>query len=119
MSRHKSNDHLVELISLLKRESFKSKAPIWKDIAKRLERPSSQGAEVNLSRLARFCEKGETVIIPGKVLGSGDLDKALTIAAYASSTSARKKIKKAGGKLISIQELIKENPKGSNVRIMG
>jgi large subunit ribosomal protein L18e len=117
--RHKTNNHLVELISLLKRESFEHKAQIWKDIAKRLESPSSQWAEVNLSRLDRFCDKGEVIIVPGKVLGSGELDKALTVAAYASSASARDKIKKAGGKLLSIQELLKQNPKGSKIRIMG
>lgn len=39
-----------------------------------------------------------------KVLGVGDLDRALTIHAHAFSGSAREKIEKAGGKAILIEE---------------
>jgi large subunit ribosomal protein L18e len=52
------------------------------------------------------------------VLSEGELTKKLTIAAWRFSAKAKQKIEKAGGRVISIEELIKENPKGSNVRIM-
>ncbi len=64
-------------------------------------------------------QKGETVVVPGKVLGDGSLDHKLEIAAFKFTQSAKEKIKKAGGKFMSISELIKKNPKGSNVRIIG
>jgi len=48
----------------------------------------------------------------------GDLDKKLTVAAYSFSEKAKEKINK-NGRAISIVELLKENPKGSKVRIVG
>ena len=61
----------------------------------------------------------ETALIPGKVLSSGDLTKKLTIAAWTFSDKAEEKIKKAGGKSISIEDLMKNNPDGKNIRILG
>jgi len=40
---------------------------------------------------------------PIKILGMGDLDHALTVSAHKFSASARKKIEKAGGKVIELE----------------
>ena len=48
----------------------------------------------------------------------GDLTKKITVAAYQFSESAEEKINKVG-KAISIRELMKENPKGKRIRIIG
>ena len=58
------------------------------------------------------------VIIPGKLLGSGDVIKPFTVAAFRFSEKAKEKIHNAGGTCLSIEELIERNPKGTNVRIM-
>jgi len=58
------------------------------------------------------------VVVPGKVLGAGNLDHPVSVAAFSFSTQARLKISKARGKCLSISELIEVNPKGSNVKIM-
>ncbi|UCD92669.1 MAG: 50S ribosomal protein L18e [Methanobacteriota archaeon] len=115
----KSNESLVRLIEELKILSYEKKARIWKDVAKRLSKPSRNWAEVNVSRIARHAKKKETILVPGKLLGAGNIDIPLTVAAFRSSDSAKKKIEKAGGKAITIQELMQANPKGSNIRIMG
>ncbi len=115
----KTNPNLVELISELKKKARENEAPIWRDVARRLEAPSGNRAEVNVSRIARYASENETIVIAGKILGAGDIDKKVTIAAYRSSDSAKKKIESAGGRVISLTDLVKENPKGSNVRIMG
>src|SRR5690554_6277265 len=47
----KTDPNLVALISELKRETREGEAAIWRDIAQRLEKPSRNWAEVNLSRL--------------------------------------------------------------------
>lgn len=114
----KSNENLLKLIEELKVLSYKKKARIWKDVAKRLSKPSRNWAEVNVSRIARHAKKKETILVPGKLLGAGIIDIPLTVAAFSSSESARKKIKDAGGKAITIRELMEANPNGSNVRIM-
>ncbi len=115
----KTNPLLNELISDLKKSAYKNKAPIWKDIAKRLEKPSRNWAEVNLSHVSKHANKGDTVIVPGKLLGMGNIDKAVTVAAFSFSKSAVIKLKKAGGKNLTIKELIRKNPKGKNIKILG
>jgi len=115
----KTNPMLINLIQELKKKSYENKAPIWKDIAERLERPLRNWAEVNLSKIERHAKENETVLVPGRVLSSGELTKKLTIAAWSFSQKAKEKIKKAGGRCISISELVEENPKGKNVRIIG
>lgn len=114
----KSNDVLVALLADLRRAARNQRAPIWRDIAVRLERPSRSWAEVNLSRIARVAPKGATVVVPGKVLGSGALPHSVTVAAFAFSGSAKSKIQAAGGHALSIGELVEKAPKGSNIKIV-
>ncbi|MGA1820164.1 MAG: 50S ribosomal protein L18e [Thermoplasmatota archaeon] len=118
-SPKKTDPGLVSLISDLKKASRENDAPIWRDIAKRLEKPSRVWAEVNISRLALHTEKGETLIIPGKLLGAGEIDYPVTVAAFKASRGAADKITAAGGSVLSISQLIQSNPKGKGVRIMG
>ena len=95
------------------------KAPAWKAVAKGLNRPSRQSYEVNLSRLEKHAKKGENVVVPGTVLGSGDLSKPVTVAALRFSGAAREKIEKAGGKAMTIEDMVKDNPGAKKLRIMG
>ena len=46
------------------------------------------------------------------------MNKKITVAAWSFSEAAEAAIVKAGGKAIGIRDLMAENPKGSNVRIM-
>ena len=114
-----TNKNTQLLIQLLRKESSTQKADLWKRIADDLEKPTRQRREVNLSRISRFTKPQETIIVPGKVLGSGALAHSITIAAFAFSGSSQQKITEAKGKLLTIQELVKQNPKGKNVRILG
>ena len=119
MTNNKINPILISLIHELKKQANENDAPIWKDIAKRLEKSSKNWPEVNLDRLEKHVQKNETALVPGKVLSSGNLIKKITIAAWSFSENAEQKIKKAGGKCITIEELLKKNPKGKDIRIMG
>jgi len=114
----KSNPRLTELIRLLKKTSSENEVQIWRDIAIRLEKPSKNYAEVNVSKINRYAQEGETLIIPGKVLGSGMLDSRVTVAALNFSEAAVNKIAGKQGECISIEQLLTQNPKGSHVRIL-
>jgi len=114
----KTNPILLETIDELKKVSRENEAPIWRDIAKRLEKSRKNWAEVNISKLT-LLKEGETAVIAGKLLGAGLIDKAVKVAAFSCSTSAAKKIRNVGGEVLSIPELMEQNPKGTNVRIMG
>jgi large subunit ribosomal protein L18e len=115
----KTNPALITLIEDLKKTAYENKAPIWKDIAIRFEKPARSWPEVNLNRISRYVHEKETALIPGKVLSTGKLTKKVSIAAWSFSEKASEKIKKAGGKTLTIEELVKHNPKGKDIRIVG
>ena len=116
---NKTNPMLTTLIHDLKKYSYENDVSIWKDIATRLEKSSKNWAEVNLNRINKHINDKETALVPGKVLSSGDLTKKVSIAAWSFSEKSEEKIKKAGGKTLSIEELMKSNPKGKDIRILG
>ena len=114
----KTNPELQHIITLLKQKAHEHQAPIWKDVAQRLGRPRRNWPGINVARLEKHLEKDQTVIVPGKLLGSGQLTKNFTVAAFHFSEKARKKVNDTGGACLSIEELMEKNPKGTNVRIM-
>ena len=115
----KTNPHLQQVVRELREVSREADAPIWRDVAERLERTRKNGSEVNLSRLSRYAEKGEQIVVPGVLLATGEITTPLTVAAFRTSNAAQKKIEAAGGRAMTLLELAVQNPKGSGVRIMG
>ena len=115
----KTNPMLNALIQELKKQANENDAQIWKDIAVRLEKPSRNWPEVNLDKISKYTKEKETALIPGKVLSTGNLTKKVSVAAWSFSEKSQEKIKKAGGKCMPIEELLKSNPKGENIRILG
>jgi len=114
-----TNPELIELIRSLKKQSRENKTDIWRDIAERLAKPKRKRIAVNVSHLNRHTQKNEMVAVPGKVLGAGEMRHAVTVAAFAFSEKAKEKIKARRGKCLSFVDLMKKNPKGSKVRIIG
>ena len=113
------NPEIVQLIRFLKKQSKEKEANIWLDVAAYLSKPSRHRIAVNLSRINRYTEKSDTIVVPGKVLGSGMLDHAVTVAAFNVSAKAKEKLTAAKAKYMSITELVEKNPTGSNVKIIG
>jgi large subunit ribosomal protein L18e len=106
-----------KLIIDLKKLSNKEKAPVWRRISEELSKATRSRREINLSKLEKYLGKDEIALIPGKVLSAGQFTKKNTVAAFRFSDKAREAINKTG-KAISIQQLMKENPKGKKVRII-
>ncbi len=74
--------------------------------------------EVNVGRIARYAKEGETIAIPGKILGIGTIDHKITVAALDFSKEAKDKILNAGGECLTIDDLLKTNPKGTKIKLM-
>ena len=104
----KTNPNLIELINKLNKQSKSEDAAI----------SNRRTAEVNLSDINRHADADETILVPGKVLSNGELDKKVNVVALKFSAKAQEKIESAGGECISIDEIIETNPKGSNIRII-
>jgi large subunit ribosomal protein L18e len=113
----KTNPRLSSLIADLKSAARSSGGNVWNDVAERLEKPRRTHAEVNLGRIERYAQEDETVVVPGKVLGSGVLQKDVTVAAVDFSGTAETKIKQVGDTM-NLEQAIEQNPEGSNVRVI-
>ncbi len=113
-----TNPILKALIEDLKKKSIEKKSNFLKDIVEKLNKPRRQRVEVNLAHIERCTDKNETIIVPGVVIGYGELTKPITVSAWRFSKPAKQKIEKIKGKAISIEELASKNPNGTNVKIM-
>ena len=87
-----TNPELIQVIDLLKKESREKQAPIWHDVAEYLSKTRSQRITVNLSTLSRNTKRADTVVVPGKLLGSGSIDHAVTVASFGVSEKAKVKL---------------------------
>jgi large subunit ribosomal protein L18e len=113
-----TNPELIQLIRLLKKEGREKQAGIWLDVADHLAKTRSQRISVNLSRINRNTKRSDVVVVPGKILGSGSINHAVTVASFSASEKAKAKLAAAKAKYLSIPELLNKNPTGSKVKII-
>lgn len=106
------------LIVGLEKAGKRNNALIWKRVAFMLSKPSRKRVEVNLNRLESVGNAGEVLLVPGKVLGIGNVTKKFKVAALRFSKSALIKMQKAGIEAVPIAKLVQDNPKGSKVRLI-
>jgi large subunit ribosomal protein L18e len=112
-------DTLNNTIWTLRNALKKNKVPIWKAVIKELSRSRSNRREVNIGELAHVTNDKEVVIVPGKILGSGEISHNLTVWCFTISEVATRKILDAGGKILPLDSLIKKYPDGKGVRRIG
>lgn len=118
MKLSKTNPNTVNLIKSLTKQSSAQDAPIWKAVANELKRANRKTKEVNVYHIDKTTDADDTILVPTKVLGEGNITHSVTVAAFKFSKEAKDKITAAGGKCLAIDELMAENPKGSNVKII-
>lgn len=110
--QRKTNPLVAELI----RASVKEKA--WFQLAKILSGPTRNFVTVNLSEIDKQAKEGIICVVPGKVLGQGQITKKIQIAALSFSSSAAEKLKQAKVQTSTILEQIKKNPKAQGVALL-
>jgi large subunit ribosomal protein L18e len=103
---------------MLEKAAKKQDAPIWMEASSLLSNPEKTRVEINLGRISRIAEDGQALFVPGKVLGTGTMDRKVIIGAFAFSAQARSKIKASGGSALSVEQFLKKYPKGSGVRLV-
>ena len=109
----------IELIRELKSVAKENGSRIWSVVAEELSKVRRNRREVNVHSIGKHSGEGDVLVIPGKVLGDGVIKHKVDVAAYRFTVGAERKIREAGGKTMSISELLKSNPKGSKVKLMG
>ena len=110
--KKKTNPELVKTII----EAKKKKK--WLEIAEILSSPRINKICVNLDKINEMIKEGETIVVPGKVLSEGEINKKIKIVAFNFSEKAKEKILKAKGETLTILEEIKKNPEAENMRII-
>jgi len=106
------------LLIALKRQSRNPGGRVWRDLYERLQAPRRRRIAVNIADLQRHYERGRIMVVPGKVLSEGVVRDKLKVAAYAFSAKAKAKIEAQGGKCLTLEELMKVNPTGKNVKVI-
>jgi large subunit ribosomal protein L18e len=118
MTLEHKNEKLQELISSLKKQSIDNKTGVWKRVALELERSTRSHRVVNLSKIEKYSDDNDVVIVPGKLLSGGELTKKVTIIAYNYSQKTADKIH-GKAQIISIEEALKKYPNAKNIKIIG
>jgi large subunit ribosomal protein L18e len=113
----KANTILRNTIILLERKARSGQVGLWKDAARYLASGAANWPEVNVARLSRI-SGASAVFVPGKVLGTGVLEKKLNVGAFSFSASAKAKIERAGGKALTVEEFVEKYPEGSGVALV-
>ena len=95
-----------------------TKRRIWRSVADKLSKTRKDSIQVNLSKLNKVTKENDVIVVPGKVLGDGDLDHKITIAAFTYSESAKNKLLHKKLKVQTIEELLESNPSGSKIKLI-
>ena len=99
----KTDKDLVKTLITLKKNNV--------ELAKLLSVPKRKRKAFNLQEIAKQIKDEKVVIVPGKVLGEGTLDKKVKIIALSFSGQAEEKLKEAKIEFQRLDEAIKENNK--------
>lgn len=104
VKRGPENPELIATIRALEKAYKRSRKRMWLKLAKLLLRPRRKRVEANIYDIEKHCRQGEVALVPGKLLSQGALSKSVTVAAFAATAQARKKIEQAGAKLVSLKD---------------
>ncbi|MGP6207553.1 50S ribosomal protein L18e [Cuniculiplasma sp. SKW3] len=115
---NKTDLNVKETVEHLNAVSRENQTPLWRDIAERIGGPRKNYASINIGKISKVCNDGDTVVVPGKILGGGYVEKKLKLSALYISEKALRKISEAGGEFIPLKAIADKIPKGTNVKIM-
>jgi len=100
--KRKTNTYLARAIYLAKKNNLL-------ELAESISVPSRDQASVNIQKLNE--SKKDALIVPGKVLGTGEIERKVEVYALGFSESAKQKLKKAGCTFSTILEALESNKK--------
>jgi len=114
-----TNQVVLQMAKERKQASTKNEAPIWSKLAKLALKTSISRRVVNLTKINEVTKENAVIVVPGKVLGTGNVSHKITLCSFSISNSAAKKIIESGSTIISFSEMIKKFPTGKGVIIIG
>jgi large subunit ribosomal protein L18e len=110
--QRKKDKEIVETIIAAKKNKS------WLGIASILVGPRRNRTSINLEEIDKEIKDGETVVIPGKVLSQGYVNKKLKVVALNFSEKAKEKLLNTKCEVSNILDEIKKNPQAKNIKIL-
>lgn len=110
--KKKTNPELVETIIVCKKNEA------WNPIASVLSGPNSNHTNKNLDEIEKESKDGEIVVVCGKILSGGDLNKKIKLVALSFSKKALEKMKNKKIEYAYIIEEVKKNKDAKGVKIL-
>jgi len=100
-----------ETIKAIKTLSAAKNAKLFKVLVRYLKKPRRQQVEVNIHKIALHSKPNSVVVVPGKVLASGEINHKVDVVALSFTETAKKKIKASGGDVHDFEWLVKRGAK--------
>lgn len=110
-TQRKTNKDLVETIIATKKNKN------WSKIAEILSSPRKNKINVNIEKINKEAKEGDVIVVPGKVLSQGEIDKKTKVIALSFSEKAKAKLLKSKCEISSIIEEIKKNPEAKGIKL--
>lgn len=111
-TKRKSNPEIVETISLAKKNEK------WIEVAEILSSPTRKKFVINLDQISDGAEDQDIIVVPGKVLSLGEINKKIKISAVGFSENAMQKLKESKIEFNYIKDEIKSNPGAEKIKIL-
>jgi len=109
--KKKKNSELIEILKILNKGKNK-------ELISLLTLPRRKRIEVNLDKIRLESRDADLIIVPGKVLSIGEINKKIKVIALSFSKDAERKLKEAKCEISLLSEEIKKNKdiKGKIIR---
>jgi len=107
--KKKTNPELVETIKLAKKNNLL-------ELARKLSGPSRKQKKINLEDLNKI--KEDKILVVGKVLSKGQINKKVKISALSFSEKAKEKLEEKGCEIKTIKQEIGKNKSLEGVKII-
>ena len=108
----KRNPEIVETIRAAKKKEK------WIKIAGILSGSRRKMPILNLTYINKNSKEGDIIVVPGKVLSQGEINKKIKVVAFGFSEKAREKLMKSKSDPTIILEEIKKNPDAKGVKVL-
>lgn len=95
-----------EWLEVLAKARQTDRKPLLKRVYELVAVPARRRHSVDIYKISRHTKEGDSVIVPGKVLGTGTMSHSVNIAALGFSASAEKSLKDAKCKIIGIKDVL-------------
>ena len=108
----KDNPELIETLMAAKKKDK------WLEVAEIISGPRRKRINLNLNEINNQIKEKDKVVVPGKVLSQGEINKKAKIIALNFSEKAKEKLLKSGCEFSNILAEIKSNPSAEGIKIL-